>query len=93
MIHASEICWTSRPDGAAGPDRGADVLGDDLDDEQKQRHPAEVIPDRMAMNRNFFLVGELCDRADRQTLVKPGCQGFDSHDLSLTTEDTEEDND
>ena len=45
----------------------------------------------MAMDRYFFLVGEVGERADRQTLIQPVFQGFNFHDSKLTTEDTEED--
>ena len=62
---------------------------DDLDREEKQRHPAEVVPDRMAMNWDFLLLRDSGERTDGQTLVKPVFYGFDSHD-KLTTEDTEE---
>src|SRR5262249_33520983 len=59
--------------------------GGDLYDEEKQRHAAEVVPNRMAMERNFLFVGQLRQRADRQTLVEPICQVFDSQDRISTT--------
>src|SRR6185295_3181718 len=64
--------------------------GDDLNAKQEQRHAAEVVPDRMTMERNFLFVGQMRERANRQTLVKPVFCGFDFHDSISSTEDTEE---
>ena len=47
--------------------------GNDLNREEKERHPAEVIPDRMAMPRDFFFLRDCGERTDGQPLVKPVC--------------------
>ena len=53
--------------------------GDDLNAKQEHRHAAEVVPDRMTMERNFLFVGQMRERANRQTLVKPGFGVFYLH--------------
>src|SRR5437762_11098908 len=53
--------------------------GCDLDGEEKERHPAKVVPDRLAVDWDFLFLGHGRERADRETLVKPVCQGFYFH--------------
>src|SRR6185295_13533524 len=55
--------------------------GADLHAEKKQGHAAEVIPDRVAMNRDFFLARELSYRADAQAIIEPKRQVFCFHKL------------
>src|SRR5947207_13434679 len=45
--------------------------GCDLDGEEKERHPAKVVPDRLAVDWDFLFLGHGRERADRETLVKP----------------------
>src|SRR6266496_563753 len=54
--------------------------GGDLDGEEKERHPAKVVPDRLAVDWDFLFLGHGRERADRKTLVKPACQGFYFHE-------------
>src|SRR5947207_1722115 len=54
--------------------------GCDLDGEEKERHPAKVVPDRLAVDWDFLLFGHGGERANRKTLVKPFCQGLYFHE-------------
>src|SRR5207249_12122419 len=54
--------------------------GGDLDGEEKERHAAKVVPDRLAVNWDFLFLGHGRERADRKALVKPICQGFYFHE-------------
>src|SRR5205823_2966089 len=54
--------------------------GCDLDGEEKERHPAKVVPDRLAVDWDFLLFGHGGERANRKTLVKPFCQEFYFHE-------------
>src|SRR6185436_3994334 len=55
--------------------------GADLHAEEKQGHAAEVIPDGMAMNRDFLLTRELGYRTKPQTIIEPKRQVFCFHKL------------
>ena len=50
--------------------------GDDLHRKQKQRHAAEVIPDRMSVLRHFFLRRHRGDSIDPESFVKPKPDGL-----------------
>src|SRR5262249_47501597 len=45
--------------------------GEDLDAEQKQRHPAEVVPDLLRVNRDALLGDEVPDLGEIEPLVDP----------------------
>jgi hypothetical protein len=45
--------------------------GGDLDGEQKQRQPAQVVPDFLRMDRDALLGDEMLDVAEIEALVEP----------------------
>ena len=46
--------------------------GDHLDRKQEQRHPAEVVPDGVPMNRNGFLAKPTPQSLAADAVVQPG---------------------
>src|SRR5574337_528190 len=58
---------------AAGPVvEGQQDPGSHLNPEEKERHPAEVIPDGMAMNRDYLFLDEMPERPEIDSLFEPG---------------------
>lgn len=58
---------------SAGPVvEGQQDSGRHLDPEQKERHPAEIIPDGMTMDRDDLLPDEMSERPEIDSLFEPG---------------------
>ena len=50
--------------------------GHDLDRKQEKGHAAEVVPDRMAMERNLLLLCQADNGVEPKSLIKPEKRGF-----------------
>jgi hypothetical protein len=65
--------------------------GGDLDAEQEQRHPAPVVPERVAVDRDFLVLRERAQRRQAEALVEPLAEpahavfGFSTTTSSPTT--------
>src|SRR2546425_5175221 len=64
----------------------------DLNQEEEKRHPAEVIPNRVPVNRHLFFLGKLLQLLQTDPFVKPGPEltvfyvlMFHAHAFLLTT--------